>query len=54
LRTFSISANSVSPRNSFSVVSISWRMIPAENTSVRASSGMPRICSGDHVAELPP
>ena len=33
LRTFSISANSVSPRNSFSVVSISCRMMPAENTS---------------------
>ena len=53
LRTFSISANSVSPRNSFSVVNISWRMIPVENTSVRASTGMPRICSGDMYENLP-
>ena len=52
LRTFSISANSVSPRNSFSVVSISWRMMPGgEHVGARVERHAADLL-GRHVAEL--
>ena len=37
----------VSPRNGNVPVAISYSTIPKENRSVRASSSLPRTCSGD-------
>jgi len=37
----------VSPRNGYWPVAISYSTVPNENKSVRASSCLPRACSGD-------
>ena len=43
----------VSPLNACCPVAISYSTSPNENTSVRASSGSPRACSGDMYEAVP-
>ncbi len=53
LRTFSRVKKSLSPTNSRSLVSISYRTMPTEKMSLRRSMGRPRTCSGDMYPNLP-
>jgi hypothetical protein len=46
-RIWSERAAAESPSNGGLPVDISKRTIPSENKSVRASTGLPSICSGD-------
>jgi len=48
-----IESMGVRPRNGFEPVSISWRITPSENRSLRASTRSPRACSGDMYAAVP-
>jgi len=51
--TASIVSVTVSPVNSRAPVTSSYRSTPTEKTSERASSGRPRICSGDMYENFP-